>query len=45
MLQVTMINLNIILIKQLLLLQVASLCEWDKVITVSNDLRTSLFHN
>jgi hypothetical protein len=47
MLQVTMINLNIILIKQLqMLLQVfAVIGEWDKVITVSNDLETSLFHN
>jgi hypothetical protein len=37
MLQVTMINLNIILIKQLqMLLQVfAVIGEWDKVITVS----------
>jgi hypothetical protein len=47
MLQVTMINLNIILIKQLQMLCkfFAVIGEWDKVITVSNDLETSLFHN
>jgi hypothetical protein len=40
MLQVTMINLNIILIKQLQMLCkfFAVIGEWDKVITVSNDL-------
>jgi hypothetical protein len=45
MLQVTMINLNIILIKQLqnAFKSFAVIGEWDKVITVSNDLEKACF--
>jgi hypothetical protein len=41
------INLNIILIKaaECFCKSFFAVIEWDKVITVSNDLETSLFHN